>query len=536
MSADRLTSEINKRRTFGIISHPDAGKTTMTEKLLHLGGAIQMAGTVKAKKSAAYATSDWMELEKQRGISVTTSVMRFSWEGYEVNLLDTPGHNDFSEDTYRTLSAVDSALMMIDSARGVETQTIKLMEVCRLRSTPIVTFINKLDREGLEPFELLDNLEEVLSLDAIPMTWPIGMGRRFRGVYDIQESRLQLYDSTKPGGQGESHQLSGLDDPQLDSILGKNQAGELREELELIIGAGEEFSLEQFHAGKQTPVFFGSALSGFGVPELLRSFLEITSPPLGRAADERFVEPTEEKFSGFVFKIQANMDPKHRDRIAFLRVVSGHFERHQRLHLVRLKREVRMSTPTFFMANEREIVEEAWPGDIVGLHDTGLIEIGDTFTEGEELHFRGVPSFAPEIFRKVRLDDPLKMKNLRKGLEQLAQEGAVQLFIPVATTDMIVGVVGQLQLDVLQHRLQGEYRVRSHFESIELATARWYQSDDEAAMSAFERSSSRAIARDVRGRPVFLAESAWRLRYTEEKNPKIRFLSTSEGVSARPVA
>lgn len=525
----RLNDEIRKRRTFAIISHPDAGKTTMTEKLLLLGGAINMAGTVKARKASKHATSDWMELEKQRGISVTTSVMRFSYDDHEVNLLDTPGHKDFSEDTYRTLSAVDSALMLIDSAKGVEPQTIKLMEVCRMRNTPIVTFMNKLDREGLDPFELLENVEQVLGIDCVPLSWPIGMGKQFRGVYDIERKELRLFDASRRAGSGEVIPVSGPDDPKIAATVGDIAASQLLEELELLLGAGEDFDTEAFLSGKQTPVFFGSALSGFGVEEMLRSFVKYTPPPGPRPAMERMVEPDEESFSGFVFKIQANMDPRHRDRIAFLRICSGRFERGHKAKLTRLGREVKIANPIMFFAQEREIVEEAWPGDIIGIHDTGLIEIGDSFTDGEELNFRGVPSFAPEIFRRVHLENPLRMKNLRKGLEQLAQEGAVQLFIPLNSPDYIVGVVGQLQLDVLQHRLQGEYDVQGRFEGVQYATARWYCCDDEAALAKFEEALKSAIARDVRGRPVFLAESAWRLNYTKEQHPKIEFFATSDG-------
>ncbi len=527
----RLEEEIAKRRTFAIISHPDAGKTTITEKLLLLGGAIQMAGTVKARKAERYATSDWMELEKQRGISVTTSVMRFSFGGYEVNLLDTPGHKDFSEDTYRTLSAVDSALMIIDSAKGVEPQTIKLMEVCRLRNTPIVTFMNKLDREGLDAFELLDNVEKVLNIDCIPMTWPIGMGSAFRGVYEIHTNRVRLFDANAVDGRGDVIELHGLDDPALDRRIGASASAALRDELELIIGAGIDFDEEAFISGKQTPVFFGSALSGFGVEEMLASFVRYTPPPGPRPAVEREVAPDEDKFSGFVFKIQANMDPRHRDRVAFMRVCSGKFVRGARFRNVRLGRDIKMANPIMFFAQQREIVDDAWPGDIIGLHDTGLIQIGDTFSEGETLHFRGIPSFAPEIFRKVFLENPLRMKNLRKGLEQLAQEGAVQLFKPIESPDYIVGVVGQLQLDVLKHRLEGEYDVQGRFDNVTYATARWYRCRDEAALHAFEKDAQRHLARDVRDRPVFLCESNWRLNFTKEKHPKIEFYGTSDMVN-----
>lgn len=526
-----LASEIARRRTFAIIAHPDAGKTTMTEKLLVLGGAINLAGTVKAKKAERHATSDWMELEKQRGISVTTSVLRISYDDHEINLLDTPGHKDFSEDTYRTLSAVDSALMMIDSAKGVEPQTIKLMEVCRMRNTPIVTFMNKLDREGLDPYELMDNVEKILNIDCVPLAWPIGMGRGFRGIYDILHKELHLFDPNNRGGLGKTVSVEGPDDPKIAEHVGPYAAETLRDEIELLVGAGMEFDEEAFLAGEQTPVFFGSALSGFGVEEMFRAFVKYTPPPGPRDADERTVHPEEEAFSGFVFKIQANMDPKHRDRIAFLRVCSGRFERGHRAKLVRLNREVRISNPIMFFAQEREIVEEAWPGDIVGIHDTDLIEIGDTFTDGEILHFRGVPSFAPEIFRRVFLENPLKVKNLRKGLEQLAQEGATQLFVPRHSPDYIVGVVGQLQLDVLLHRLQGEYDVQARFEAVNYATARWYRCSDAVALAAFEQALSQHIAVDVRKRPVFLAESMWRLNYSKEQHPKIEFFATSDGLT-----
>ncbi len=524
----KLQKEIAKRRTFAIISHPDAGKTTMTEKLLLLGGAIQLAGTVKARKAARHATSDWMQMEKDRGISVTSSVMKFEYDGYEVNLLDTPGHNDFSEDTYRVLTAVDSALMLIDSAKGVEAQTVKLMNVCRMRNTPIVTFMNKLDREGLDPFELMENVENVLGMDCCPMTWPIGMGKSFRGVYDIRHGNILLFDAAAEGGRGDYVEVA-LDSDKLAYHVGAKNAAELREELELVIGAGVEFNEAAFRAGKQTPVFFGSALVGFGVEEMFRTFAEITPPPQPRAAIERMVEPTEPDFSGFVFKIQANMDPKHRDRIAFMRVCSGKFERGGKATNVRLGREVKFTNPIIFMAQAREIVEEAYPGDIVGLHDTGVIEIGDTFTSGGPLHFTGIPSFAPEIFRRVRLEDPLGMKKLRKGLHQLASEGAVQLFKPVNSADLVVGVVGALQLDVLKFRLQSEYSVRGIFESVELATARWYRAEDDESREAFERALSRYVAHDAKERPVYLVESNWRLNYTAEQHPKIRFFETSDG-------
>lgn len=527
-----LKKEIEKRRTFAIISHPDAGKTTMTEKLLVLGGAIQMAGTVKARKADRYATSDWMELEKQRGISVTTSVMQFEFLDYSVNLLDTPGHKDFSEDTYRTLTAVDSALMIIDSAKGVEPQTIKLMEVCRMRNTPIVTFMNKLDREGLDPFDLLENVEEILNIDCVPLSWPIGMGKDFRGVYDIARNQLRLFDPRRKKGLGDVHSVTGPDDPAIARLVGDSTAQKLADEVMLVAGAGETFDREKFLSGKQTPVFFGSALSGFGVEEMFTSFVEHTPPPGARAAVERLIQPDEAAFSGFVFKIQANMDPRHRDRIAFMRVCSGKFTRGHKANLVRLGREVKIANPIMFFAKQREIVEEAFPGDIVGIHDTGLIQIGDSFTDGEELNFRGIPSFAPELFRRVHLENPLRMKNLRKGLEQLAQEGAVQLFVPLHSPDYIVGVVGQLQLEVLQHRLEHEYSVEGRFEDVPYATARWYRSSDPNELARFEQGMKSALARDVRDRPVFLAESNWRLNYTKDQYPKMEFFATSDGLSA----
>jgi peptide chain release factor 3 len=495
------------------------------------GGALQLAGSVTARKNQRATASDWMELEKQRGISVTTSVMKFVFDDFEVNLLDTPGHNDFSEDTYRTLTAVDSALMLIDSGKGVETQTIKLMNVCRMRGTPIVTFMNKLDRDGLDPFDLLDNVEKTLNITCVPLSWPIGMGKQFRGVYDIPGKRVILFDPAQEGGRGGMVQIDDVNDNALDELIGPVAATAFREQLEIVVGAGVQFDQKAFLAGKQTPVFFGSALSGFGVEEMFENFCRITPVPQPRECRERIVEADEEKFTGFVFKIQANMDPKHRDRIAFMRVCSGRFERFARLWHVRLGRELRIANPIFFMAQSREILEDAWPGDIVGVHDYGTIEIGDSFTEGETLHFTGIPSFAPEIFRRVRLENPLKTKNLRKGLEQLAQEGAVQLFMPLHSADFVVGVVGQLQLDVLKYRLEAEYDVKGIFENVELATARWYSCDDAKALAEFEKQMATWLAKDVRGRTVYLAESSWRLRFTQEKHPAIRFFETSDGLN-----
>jgi peptide chain release factor 3 len=442
MSTLKHHEAIEKRRTFAIISHPDAGKTTMTEKLLLLGGVVQLAGTIKARKAARHATSDWMKMEQERGISVTTSVMRFQHEGFEINLLDTPGHNDFSEDTYRTLTAVDSALMLIDATKGVEAQTIKLMDVCRMRNTPIVTFMNKLDLEGMDPLDLLDNVEKILSIDCCPITWPIGMGKAFKGVFDLRSNTIHFYDSEQKEGNNTTVKVKDIYDQQIDQLFDPRIAAKFRDDLELILGAGVEFDQQLFLDGKQTPVFFGIALNGYGVPEMLHSFLDFTPPPGERPARQRTIQPEEEQFSGFIFKIQANMDPKHRDRIAFMRVCSGKFTRGQWVHHVRLSRKIKISNPIIFMAKEREIVEVAYPGDIIGIHDHGAIEIGDTFTEGEELNFTGIPNFAPEIFRRVRIKNPLRAKGLKKGLEQLSQEGAVQLFRPKQSSEYIVGVVG----------------------------------------------------------------------------------------------
>ncbi|HTG82498.1 MAG TPA: peptide chain release factor 3, partial [Geobacteraceae bacterium] len=435
--------EVDKRRTFAIISHPDAGKTTITEKLLLFGGAIQQAGEVRARKSARHATSDWMEMEKQRGISVTSSVMKFNYDGYEVNLLDTPGHNDFSEDTYRVLTAVDSVLMVIDSVKGVESQTKKLLEVCRLRHTPIMTFINKLDREGREPLDLLDDIEAHLGIQCAPMTWPIGMGKRFRGTYHLYTKELTFFDPDADRGTGEVVTVQGLDDPRLDELLG-SQVDELRNDVELLEGAAHPFEQEAYLAGLQTPVFFGSAINTFGVQQLLDTFVEHAPAPLPRETLSRTVSPYEESFSGFVFKIQANMDPAHRDRIAFFRICSGRFNRGMKVKHNRLGRDIQIANATIFMAQDRTNVEEAFPGDIIGIHNHGTIKIGDTFTQGEELKFTGIPNFAPEHFRKVRLLDPMKSKALEKGLVQLAEEGTTQVFRPLKGSDWIVGAVGLL--------------------------------------------------------------------------------------------
>ncbi|MGD8498313.1 MAG: peptide chain release factor 3, partial [Chromatiales bacterium] len=467
----RLDDELAKRRTFAIISHPDAGKTTLTEKLLLFGGAIQMAGTVKGRKAARHATSDWMELEKQRGISVTSSVMQFPYDDAIVNLLDTPGHEDFSEDTYRTLTAVDSALMVIDVAKGVEARTIKLMEVCRLRTTPILTFVNKLDREGRDAIEVLDEIEQVLQIRCAPVTWPIGMGKRFRGVYDLRHDRTHLFSATHGGRIQTGEVIEGIDSPRMDDLLG-DQADELREEMELVLGASHPLDLDAYLAGTQTPVFFGSAINNFGVKELLDAFVDYAPPPRPRATMQRTVRPEESPFTGFVFKIQANMDPAHRDRVAFLRVCSGRYEQGMKMRHVRIGKTIQVSNAITFQSDERRRVHEAWPGDIIGLHNHGTIQIGDTFTEGEELKYEGVPNFAPELFRRVVLRDPLKTKALQKGVLQLCEEGATQVFRPLKNNDLVLGAVGVLQFDVAAHRLKGEYGVDAVVEPVAVQAAR----------------------------------------------------------------
>jgi peptide chain release factor 3 len=525
--SNSIRHEIARRRTFAIISHPDAGKTTLTEKLLLFGGAIQLAGTVKGRKAARHATSDWMELEKQRGISVTSSVMQFPYQDRIVNLLDTPGHEDFSEDTYRTLTAVDSALMVIDSAKGVEERTIKLMEVCRLRSTPIMTFINKLDREGRDPVELLDEIETVLSIRCAPVTWPIGSGRRFRGVYHLLEDSVHFFASAHGGRLPKSKVIRGLGNPMLDEVLGE-QAAELREAIELVKGASHEFDLPAYLAGDLTPVFFGSAINNFGVQELLESFVAHAPPPRPRAAQERAVAPDENQFSGFVFKIQANMDPKHRDRIAFLRVTSGAYTRGMRMHHVRIGRAVQVANAITFMAQDREQVDTAYPGDIIGLHNHGTIRIGDTFTEGESLKFSGIPSFAPELFRRVVLRDPQRAKALQKGLDQLSEEGATQVFRPISSNDLILGAVGALQFDVVAYRLKHEYAVECSYEAVGVSTARWVECDDPKKLEDFRHQMSSHLATDAAGDLVYLAPSRVHLNLSTERWPAVRFRTTRE--------
>ncbi|HWY23782.1 MAG TPA: peptide chain release factor 3 [Nevskia sp.] len=514
------------RRTFAIISHPDAGKTTLTEKLLLFGGAIQLAGTVKGRKASRHATSDWMALEQQRGISITTSVMQFPYKGRTINLLDTPGHEDFSEDTYRTLTAVDSALMVIDAAKGVEPRTIKLMEVCRLRDTPIITFINKLDRDARNPLDLLDEVEKVLGIHCTPITWPVGMGREFRGVYHLLEDRFYLYSGDKHR-VSEIETVDGLRAPGLTRRFGAPYQT-LLEEIDLVLAAGTGFDLAQYRAAKLTPVFFGAAINNFGVRELLDGFAEWAPPPQPRRAESRVVAPAEDKFSGFVFKIQANMDPKHRDRIAFLRICSGAFRKGMQLNSVRLGAPVRVSNALTFMAADREAVEEAWPGDIVGLHNYGTIAIGDSFSEGEALRFTGIPNFAPELFRRVILKDPLRSKQLNKGLDQLCEEGATQVYRPLINNDIILGAVGVLQFEVVQYRLRDEYGVEAAFEAGSTHSARWIACDDPKLLKDFRDKNEARLALDHAGHLVYLASSSVNLQMTQERSPGIRFLDTRE--------
>ncbi len=527
MTDSALTEEVNKRRTFAIISHPDAGKTTLTEKLLLFGGAINMAGTVKGRKASRHATSDWMALEQQRGISVTSSVMQFPYGEHVVNLLDTPGHEDFSEDTYRTLTAVDSALMVIDCAKGVEDRTVKLMDVCRLRDTPIMTFINKLDREGREPLELLDEVESVLKIDCAPITWPIGMGRELKGVYHLQNDAIYLYQPAAKGEQGETRIIQGLESAEAKEALG-DWAERVIEEVELVRGASHEFDRDAYLAGKQTPVLFGSAIQNFGVRELLDTFVDYAPAPLGRSAGSRVVDPHEKKLSGFVFKVQANMDPAHRDRIAFLRMCSGSYEPGMKMHNVRTGKVVRVSDALTFLAADRQAADIAYAGDILGLHNHGTINIGDTFTQGERLAYEGIPSFAPELFRRAVLKDPLKSKALNTGLAQLCEEGATQLYRPLARNDLILGAVGVLQFDVVAHRLQHEYNVHCMFEAVNVATARWVECDDEKMFKQFLDRCVDNLSIDHGGDYVYIAPTRVNLDLAIELWPDVRFLATRE--------
>ena len=522
----RLKEEVSRRRTFAIISHPDAGKTTLTERLLVYGGATQLAGTVKARKASRYAVSDWMELEKKRGISVTSSVMQFEFANRVINLLDTPGHADFSEDTYRTLTAVDSALMVIDSAKGVEERTVKLMEVCRLRDTPIMSFVNKLDREGRGPIDLLDEIESVLRVQCAPMTWPIGMGSRFKGVYRLYDDTIHLFGGRCGNDTGDKL-IQGLDSPELEKMLGQD-LDQLREDMELVRGASHSFDLLAYRAAKQVPVFFGSALSNLGVVELLDNFVEYAPIPRGYTTRERTVEPHEDKFTGFVFKIQANMDPAHHDRVAFVRVTCGRFSKGMKIRHVRLNRDMAIHNAMTFMAARRGQADEAYAGDIIGLPNHGTIQIGDTFTQGETLKFNGIPNFAPELFRRVNLRDPLRAKALQKGLVQLSEEGATQVFRPLVNNDLILGAVGILQFDVVAHRLQHEYGVECNFESIPVATARWVSSNNAVVEKEFRNKAEANLALDGSGNLTYIAPNRVNLQLAQERWPDIEFRATRE--------
>jgi peptide chain release factor 3 len=522
-----ITREVARRRTFGIISHPDAGKTTLTEKLLLFSGAIQLAGTVKGRKSGRHATSDFLEIEKQRGISVASSVMQFEYRDHVVNLLDTPGHQDFSEDTYRVLTAVDSALMVIDAAKGVEAQTIKLLNVCRMRNTPIITFMNKMDREVRDSLDLLDEVESVLNIQCAPVTWPIGMGKTFRGVYHLLRDEIMLFAAGEERDTQEFEIIKGINNPRLAEMF-PLEIEQLKMEVELVNGASHPFDLQRFLDGKQTPVFFGSAINNFGVREILNALLDWAPAPIERDATVRTVRPTEQAFSGFVFKIQANMDANHRDRIAFLRVCSGHFERGMKIKHLRINREIRVSNVVTFMASSREQVEEAYAGDIIGLPNHGNMQIGDSFSEGELLRFTGIPYFAPDFFRSVRIRNPIKVKQLHKGLQQLGEEGAVQVFKPVNGGDLILGAVGVLQFDVVASRLQGEYGVDAMFEGTSTTSARWVTCDDKKMLADFEKSLSNNVSYDAAGNMAYLAPNNVNLKLTQERWPKVVFHTTRE--------
>ncbi len=525
-----LDTEINKRRTFAIISHPDAGKTTLTEKLLLFGGAIQMAGAVKAKGDRRRARSDWMKVEQERGISVASSVMTFDYLDQTFNLLDTPGHEDFSEDTYRTLTAVDSAVMVLDAAKGIENQTRKLFEVCRLRDVPITTFVNKLDREGRDPFEIIDEVEQELALDVVPASWPIGMGRSFLGCYDLFNDTLLLVEKGNNDQLTEGIECNGLDDPKLDELLPEDAVEKLREEVEMVRGLCPEFDLESYLAGHLTPVYFGSAINTFGVRELLEGLARVAPSPRSQNTTDREIEPMEKKVSGFVFKIQANMDPKHRDRIAFVRLCSGHFKRGMKMKHVRTGKTLNLHNPILFLAQDRELAEEAVAGDIIGIPNHGNLRIGDALTEGEDLHFTGIPSFAPEILQKARPDDPMKAKHLGRALQQIAEEGAARVFKPLIGSDWVVGVVGALQFEVLADRIRTEYNIPVHFEATQLYTARWVTCDDSLKLKKFLDENRGAIADDHDQEPVFMARNAWHLDKALEDYPDLMFHKTKEQV------
>ncbi len=523
----RIAQEAARRRTFAIISHPDAGKTTLTEKLLLFAGAIHIAGSVKARKATRHATSDWMEIEKQRGISVASSVMQMEYCGHVINLLDTPGHQDFSEDTYRVLTAVDAALMVIDAVNGVESQTIRLLEVCRARNTPIITFINKLDRESKEPLELLDEIERVLKMPTVPFTWPIGMGKRFGGVFDIREDRMRVFRPGEDRAGGAEEVIEGIDNPECRRRFG-DAFEQAKNEIDLLQAASEGFDNTAFLEGKQTPVFFGSAINNFGVKEVLDALVGLAPSPGPKRALQRVVEPTEDKFTGVVFKIQANMDPAHRDRVAFVRVASGRFERGMKLKLSRTGKEVKTASAVSFLSQRREVLEDAWPGDIIGLPNRGVLQLGDTLTEGETLQFTGLPFFAPEIFHTVEVADPLRSKQLRVGLQQLGEEGAIQVFRPLQGGALLLGAVGPLQLDVVAHRLESEYDARARMAPSGYRLARWVTAEDPAELARFLEANAFRVAHDVVDAPAVLYAHATELKAASEIWPRIRFHALRE--------
>jgi len=522
------TTEKNKRKTFGIISHPDAGKTTLTEKFLLFGGAVQTAGTVKRNRGARTALSDFMEIEKQRGISVSTSVMGFTYKGCQINILDTPGHKDFAEDTYRTLTAVDSVILVIDCVKGVEEQTEKLMKVCRLRSIPVIIFVNKFDREGRNPFELLEEIEQRLDITTCPMTWPIGIGSTFKGVYHLYNSSLNIYSASKTKKADDYIEIKDLNDPKLPKLIGESLASSLRDEVELVSNEFEKFDEPLYQAGYLAPLFFGSAINNFGIQELLDTFISVAPSPQARETLTRTVSPNEEPFTGFIFKIHANLDPRHRDRIAFCRICSGKFKRNTFYYHTRREKRLKFSSPTTFMASEKTVVEEAWPGDVVGLYDAGNFKIGDTLTEGENLQFKGIPSFSPEIFKELENMDPLKTKQLDKGIEQLADEGLAQVFTFTLGRQRIVGVVGELQFEVIKFRLLQEYGASCTFRAREFSSASWLSMEDDDALKQFSASHRHNIAHDKENRLVFLANSAWDLQQAKSKFPTLKFYETSE--------
>ncbi|WP_115461620.1 peptide chain release factor 3 [Winogradskyella aurantiaca] len=525
-----FTAEINRRRTFGIVSHPDAGKTTLTEKLLLFGGAIQEAGAVKSNKIKKGATSDFMEIERQRGISVATSVLAFEYRGNKINILDTPGHKDFAEDTFRTLTAVDSVIVVIDVAKGVEEQTEKLVQVCRMRNIPMIVFINKLDREGKDAFDLLDEVEQKLGLKVSPLSFPIGMGYDFKGIYNLWEKNINLFTGDSKRDIEETIEISDLEDPELDELIGESSANTLREEIELVSGIYPEFDKVAYSNGELQPVFFGSALNNFGVRELLDCFINIAPSPRPKQSEERLVEPTESKFTGFVFKIHANMDPNHRDRLAFVKIVSGEFKRNVPYLHVRNNKKLKFSSPNAFFAEKKQIVETSYPGDIVGLHDTGNFKIGDTLTEGEILHYKGIPSFSPEHFRYINNADPLKSKQLYKGIDQLMDEGVAQLFTLEMNGRKVIGTVGALQYEVIQYRLEHEYGAKCTYENLNVYKAAWVEAEDENSeeFKEFKRVKQRYLAQDKAGQLVFLADSQFSLQMSEQKYPSLTFHLTSE--------